>query len=285
VDGSDLEYVDNYKYLGVWLDCTLSFLTHIKHLQSKIKTRISFLFYNKASFTHAAKHTLVKLTILQNLDFGDVIYKIASNTVLNKLDAVYHSAIRFVIKAPYTTHHCDLYALVGWPSQAPILIDGAVVEQVESFKFLSVNITNKLTWSKHTKTVVKSAWQNLFPPRRLKRFGMGSQNLKRFYSGTIESMTGRITEWYGNCSASDHKALQRVLRTAQYITGAKLPAIKDLYTRWCQRKALNIVNDSRHRSHRLLSLVPYGKRYRSTKSRSKKLLNSFYPQVIRHLNI
>jgi hypothetical protein len=29
---------------------------------------------------------------------------------------VYHSAISFVTKAPYTTHHCDLYALVGWPS-------------------------------------------------------------------------------------------------------------------------------------------------------------------------
>ena len=39
LDGSDLEYVDNYKYLGVWLDCNLSFQTHIKHLQSKIKSR------------------------------------------------------------------------------------------------------------------------------------------------------------------------------------------------------------------------------------------------------
>ena len=28
---------------------------------------------------------------------------------------VYHSAIRFITKSPYTTHHCDLYALVGWP--------------------------------------------------------------------------------------------------------------------------------------------------------------------------
>jgi hypothetical protein len=102
LDGSDLEYVENYKYLGVWLDCKLSFQTHIKHLQS-----------NKASFTHAAKHTHVKLTIL---DFGDVIYKIASNTLLNKLNAVYHSAILFVTKAPYTSHHCNLYALVGWPS-------------------------------------------------------------------------------------------------------------------------------------------------------------------------
>ena len=40
---------------------------------------------------------------------------------------------------------------------APILIDGAVVEQVESFKFLGVYITKKLEWSKHTKTVVKRA--------------------------------------------------------------------------------------------------------------------------------
>jgi hypothetical protein len=61
-------------------------------------------------------HTLVKLTILPILDFGDVIYKIAYNTLLNKLDAVYHGAIRIVTKAPYTTHRCDLYAPGGWPS-------------------------------------------------------------------------------------------------------------------------------------------------------------------------
>ncbi|CDQ61120.1 unnamed protein product [Oncorhynchus mykiss] len=59
---------------------------------------------------------LHKLTILPILDFGDVIYKIASNTLLSELDVVYHNAIRFVTKSPYTTHHCDLYALVGWSS-------------------------------------------------------------------------------------------------------------------------------------------------------------------------
>ena len=143
----------------------------------------------------------------------------------------------------------------------PILIDGAVVEQVESFKFLGVHITNKLTWSKHTKTVVKRARQNIFPLRRLKRFGMGPQILKRFYSCTIEIiLTGCITAWYGNCSASDRKSLQRVVRTAQYITGAKLPAIQDLYTRRCQWKALKIVKDPSYPSHRLFSLLPHAKR-------------------------
>jgi hypothetical protein len=79
--------------------------------------------------------------------------------------------------------------------------------------------------------------EHLFPLRRQKIFGMGPQILKKFYSCTIESiLTGCITTWYGNCSASDHKALERVVRTAHYITGAKLPDIQDLYRR-CQRKA------------------------------------------------
>ena len=79
---------------------------------------------------------------------------------------------------------------------ASILIDGAVVEQVESFKFHGVHINNKLSWSKHTKTVVKRARQNLIPLRRLKRFGMGPQLLKRFYSCThtlVASLPGMAT--------------------------------------------------------------------------------------------
>jgi hypothetical protein len=95
------------------------------------------------------------------------------------------------------------------------------VEQVESFKFLGVHITNKLEWSKHTKTIAMRARQSLFPLRRHKIFGMGLQILKRFNSCAIESiLSACITAWYGNCSASDRKALQRVVHTAQNITGA-----------------------------------------------------------------
>ena len=65
---------------------------------------------------------------------------------------------------------------------------------------------------------------------------MRPQILKKFYSCTTES----IIAWYGNCLASNRKALQRVVCIAQYITGAKLPAIQDLYTRRCQRKALKM---------------------------------------------
>ncbi|CDQ96776.1 unnamed protein product, partial [Oncorhynchus mykiss] len=42
--------------------------------------------------------------------------------------------------------------IVDYRKRTTILINGDVVEQVESFKFLGVHITNKLEWSKHTKT-------------------------------------------------------------------------------------------------------------------------------------
>jgi hypothetical protein len=44
-----------------------------------------------------------------------------------------------------------------------ILMGGAVVEQVESFKFLGVQITNKLTRSKLTKTVKRGHEQTYSP--------------------------------------------------------------------------------------------------------------------------
>jgi hypothetical protein len=41
-------------------------------------------------------------------------------------------------------------------------------------------------------------------------------------SCTIESiLTGCVTAWYGNCTTLNQKALQRVVPTAQYITGGR----------------------------------------------------------------
>ena len=155
---------------------------------------------------------------------------------------------------------------------APILIGSAILEQVESFKFLGIHITNKLPRSKHTKTVVKRARQNLFP---LRRHGFSDPQK------VIQLHQREHPDWLHHClvwQLLGHKALQK------YITGAKLSAIQDLYTRWCQRKAQKMIKDSSHPSHRLFSLLLYGKRYRSPKSRAKRLLNSFYPQAIRLLN-
>ena len=109
---------------------------------------------------------------------------------------------------------------------------------------------------------------------------MGPQILKKLYSCTIES-TGCITAWFGNCSASNRKALLMVVRMAQYITGAKLlPSMTAIpgYTRRCQRKAQNIAKDSSHPSHRLFCLLPHGKWYQSAKLGPKGSLTASTPK-------
>ena len=63
--------------------------------------------------------------------------------------------------------------------QTLIHIDGAVVEQVKSFKFLSVHITKELTWSTHPHICEEGTTAPLPPQKRLKRFGMGLQILKK----------------------------------------------------------------------------------------------------------
>ncbi len=121
--------------------------------------------------------------------------------------------------------------------------------------------------------------------RRQRKFGTSPRILRSFYTCTVESiLTGCITAWFGNITAGNRRALQRVVRTARHIFGGELPSLQDIYTRRCTRKARRIIKDSSHPSHSLLSLLPSGRRFRSIRSRTSRLRGSFFPQAIRLMN-
>ncbi len=167
----------------------------------------------------------------------------------------------------------------------PLTIDSSTVERVSSTKFLGVHITEDLTWTTNTKSLSKKAQRRLHFLRRLKRASLPPPILNTFYRGTIESvLTSCITVWYGNCSAADRKTLQRTVNTAAKIIGAPLPSILDIFLARCSSKTNSIVKDPTHPSHSLFQLLPSGRRYRSIRARSARLLNSFFPQAVRGLN-
>eukprot|EP00061_Rhincodon_typus_P006616 g27441.t1 len=56
---------------------------------------------------------------------------------------------------------------------APIYVNVAEVEMVDSIKFLGVTITNNLSWSTHVDEMVKKAQQHLYFYGRLRKFGIG----------------------------------------------------------------------------------------------------------------
>ncbi len=167
----------------------------------------------------------------------------------------------------------------------PLTIDTSTVERVSSTKFLGVHITEDLTWTTNTKSISKKAQQRLHFLRRLKRASLSPPILTTFYRGIIESvLTSCITVWYGNCCAADRKTLQQTVNTAAKIIGAPLPSILDIFLTRCSSKAKSIVEDPTHPSHSLFQLLPSGRRYRSIRARSARLLNSFFPQAVRALN-
>ncbi len=167
----------------------------------------------------------------------------------------------------------------------PLMISRTPVERVSRFKYLGVNISVDLTWTAHIQTQVKKARQRLYHLRQLRKFRVSSAILKTFYSGAIESvLTQCISVWYGNSSNQDCKALQRVLRLAERISGSALPSLQDIYLKPCKSRAAKIIKDSNHPGSRLLILLPYGKCFRSMMAKTERLRRSFFPQAIRLLN-
>ncbi len=154
----------------------------------------------------------------------------------------------------------------------PLMISGTPVERVSSFKYLGVNISEDLTWTTHIQTQVKKARQRLYHLRQLRKFRVSPSILKTFYSGTIESvLTKCISVWYGNSSSQDCKALQRVVRLAERISGSALPSLQDIYLKRCRSRAVKIIKDSNHPGNCLFTLLPSGKRFRCLMAKLRDL--------------
>ncbi|KAK3562596.1 hypothetical protein QTP86_002073 [Hemibagrus guttatus] len=156
----------------------------------------------------------------------------------------------------YTTSlHCmDWKALIGNSFSSTTTLStgapqGCVLSPPENF-----------TWSLNTTSISKKAQQRLYFLWRLRKAHLPPPILTMFYRGTIESvLSSCITAWFGNCTVSDRKILQRIVRTAEKIIGVSLPSIMDMYTTRCIRKANSIVDDPTHPSHTLFTLLLSGK--------------------------
>ncbi|KAK1787477.1 hypothetical protein P4O66_002953 [Electrophorus voltai] len=146
----------------------------------------------------------------------------------------------------------------------PACHNGSSVEIIKNIKFLGVHIVENLTWTLNTSSITKRAQQRLYFLRKLREAHLPSPILTTFYRGTVESiLSSCIITWFGNCTAFDHKTLQRIVRTAEKIIWVSLPSITNIYITRCIRKASNIVKDPTHPSHELFTLLPSGRRLKT----------------------
>ncbi|XP_059212949.1 trace amine-associated receptor 1-like [Centropristis striata] len=152
----------------------------------------------------------------------------------------FYSLSNYTIPVPLI----ETFKWLGWPnSMLNPLVYGFFYRWFRlSFRMI---ISGKIfqglsSWSLNTSILIKKAHQRLFL-RKIKKAHLSPQILVNFYRCTIESiLTSCITVWYGNCSVADRKALQRVVKTAQPISGLPLPTIKAVHIKRCLRRARSI---------------------------------------------
>ena len=151
--------------------------------------------------------------------------------------------------------------------RTPIHIDGTAVEKVKSFKFLRVYTSLRVHITQCT------------PPCQV--LGLALKALTNFYRCTIESiLSACITTLYGNCTARNRRPLQRLLRSAQRITGGTLPALQDTYSTRCHRKAKKIIKENNHPSQCLFTPLSSRRRgqYRCIKAGTERLKKQLLSQ-------
>ena len=109
LDDTPLKQVDEFKYLGLWLDSQLSFRCHINSVVKKINCNLRILYRSINCFTQLIRLRIVSQLIFPLLDYADVVYQNTSESNLKPLTVVFNNICRFVLRCPFITHHCVLY--------------------------------------------------------------------------------------------------------------------------------------------------------------------------------
>jgi hypothetical protein len=131
---------------------------------------------------------------------------------------------------------------------APIHIDRGAMERVKSFKFLCVHIIDDLKWCLHTDNVVKTAQLRLFNLRRLKKCGFVplSASCQAVPTPGMAIAPTTTTGLSRGCEVKPD--------------GGTLPALQDIYSTRCHRKAKKVIKDLSHPSHGLFTSLPSRRR-------------------------
>ncbi|KAK0142739.1 hypothetical protein N1851_019322 [Merluccius polli] len=145
----------------------------------------------------------------------------------------------------------------------PLIINNEVVERVTEFKFLGLIVSESLSWSSNTDSVIGKAQQRLYYLRKLKQDGLPQNLLINFYHCAVESvLTYCMSVWFSSCTKAEQEALQRVVKAVGRIIGTTLPSITSVFTSRCLRRSKCIIKDQSHPAHHLFQLLPSGRRYR-----------------------
>ena len=110
-----------YKYLGVYLDQTLSFKKHGTRLVNKVSRQLGLLIRVRNSLTVHASERIFTAIILSKLDYCDFVWNNLTPSRYNALERLQTRAARIILKESSLSHE-PLLRQLSWMSLKAILI-------------------------------------------------------------------------------------------------------------------------------------------------------------------
>ena len=102
-DDTSIDFVHQYKYLGVILDSHLTFNKHLNNIIKITAHKINLLSKVRQYLTEFASITIYKTMILPYFDYGDILFINCSKKQLNKLDHLQKRAIKICLRLGQNT--------------------------------------------------------------------------------------------------------------------------------------------------------------------------------------
>ncbi|KAI3372211.1 hypothetical protein L3Q82_007046 [Scortum barcoo] len=144
------------------------------------------------------------------------------------------------------------------PRPRPVLLEGAEVEAVDSYRYLGLWLDNKLDWTTHTSHLM-------------------------FYQSVVASVLFyTVVCWGGSISKKDTSRLDKLIRRAGSVVGTKLDSLVTVAESRTLDKLLDIMDNASHPLHTVISNQRslFSERLLLPKCRTNRLKNSFVHHAI-----
>ncbi|XP_051788716.1 uncharacterized protein LOC127529381 [Erpetoichthys calabaricus] len=140
------------------------------------------------------------------------------------------------------------------PLMDPVIIKGDCVQRVQTYKYLGVQLDDKLDWTVNTDALCKRGQSRLYCLRRLASFNICNKMLQMSYQTVVASaLFYAVVCWGGSIKKRDASRLDKLVRKAGSIAGTKLDSLTSVAERRALSRLLSIMENPLHPLNRIIS--------------------------------
>ena len=174
LNGEDIEQVDNIKFLGVCIDCKLTWNHHVQFVRKKISKALGILYKAKTWVKHDTMLTLYKCFIYPYIMYCIDVWGGTSKKNLLSILKLQKRAIRLITSSPYRSESAPLFQSLQILSVFQVyvfklsvlmfkFVNGDVIESIKDMFSINKEIhdhftrqSNKLHVPKCNKTITQT---------------------------------------------------------------------------------------------------------------------------------